>query len=178
LTQSERDSAWNDLASPDAARARRLVNRLSREPDLAMALLEEHFKAPVPPMGLDAQALVRDLDSSRFAVREEASRRLREMGSKAETALRLALKGATPEMKQRIEPLLNALDPMPRLPLTGEVLRGVRAIEVMERIGTPAAGRLLQSWREQVISARLALEARLALDRLAPDRPSGLDERR
>ena len=35
LTTAERESAWNDLASTDAAKARGAVNCLSREPEAA-----------------------------------------------------------------------------------------------------------------------------------------------
>lgn len=54
----------------------------------------------------------------------------------------------------------------PEVPLSGDTLRGVRAIEVLERIGTPAASKLLERWRDQVASPRLAAEATFALDRV------------
>ena len=85
---------------------------------------------------------------------------------KAESALREALKEPTPEAKQRIEKLLEALDAT-RLPLTNtEALRSVRAIEVLERARTPAAKTLLQSWADQPAESRLAAEARVAVERL------------
>ena len=85
---------------------------------------------------------------------------------KAESALREALKGATPEVKRRIDKLLEALDAT-ALPLTDpEALRGVRAIEVLERARTPAARTLLQAWADQPAEPRLAAEAHLAVERL------------
>jgi RNA polymerase sigma factor (sigma-70 family) len=54
----------------------------------------------------------------------------------------------------------------PEIPVSGDTLRGVRAIEVLERIGTPAAHKLLEGWRDQTSSARLSAEATFALDRL------------
>jgi hypothetical protein len=53
------------------------------------------------------------------------------------------------------------------LPAAGDTLRGIRAIEVLERIGTPAARQLLQKWAEQVSDIHLATEARLAAGRQA-----------
>jgi hypothetical protein len=54
----------------------------------------------------------------------------------------------------------------PEIPVSGDTLRGVRAIEVLERTGTSAARKLLEGWRDQVSSPRLAAEASFALDRL------------
>ena len=56
--------------------------------------------------------------------------------------------------------------PVPYLPLQGEYLRGVRAIEVLERIGTPAAKTQLDRWAKQKANPRLAEEARFCLQRL------------
>jgi hypothetical protein len=54
-----------------------------------------------------------------------------------------------------------------RRPLvTGEALRGVRSVEVLERIGTPPAKKLLQAWADQTGEVYVAAEAGLALDRL------------
>jgi hypothetical protein len=166
LTKAEREAAWDDLASPDAAKARRAIDRLGREPEAAVALLGERFKAPAVPANADVSALIQALDSQAFAEREQASRQIRKVGLKAESALREALKGATLEAKQRIEKLLEALDAT-QLPLTNtEALRGVRAIEVLERTRAPAAKALLQSWADQPAEPRLAAEAREAMERL------------
>jgi hypothetical protein len=166
LTKAEREAAWDDLASTDAAKARRAVDRLAREPEAAVPLLGERFKAPVVRTNADASALIRALDNQAFAERERVSRQLREVGLKAESALREALKQATPEAKRRIEKLLEALD-VTRLPLTDtEALRAVRAIQVLERARTPAAKTLLQSWADQPAEPRLAVEARVAVERL------------
>jgi RNA polymerase sigma factor (sigma-70 family) len=167
LTPAERNAAWDHLAGADAAMARQAVDRLAREPKAATILLEKEFKAPTAPVDANILELIRALDSPAFAARERAARRLREIGLKAEPALREALQSATPETKHRIERLLEALDPTPRLPLAGEALRGVRAIEVLERAGTPAAQKLLQAWADQPVEPVLAAEARLALERLA-----------
>jgi hypothetical protein len=114
-------------------------------------------------------ALIKDLDSDVFARREEASKKLREYGTKAERALRRELAGAaSPETKRRLESVLEAIGPLVlRLPLTGDALRGVRAIEVLERVATPEAQTLLQAWAEQERDERLAAEATTALERIS-----------
>jgi len=166
LNEAERAAAWDDVASDDVAKARRAVDHLARDPDTATTLLGEKFQAPPAPEDVDIPALIRDLDNPAFAMRERATRRLREVGRRAEPKLKEALKAAPPEMKRRIEQLLNALDEIRRLLLTGEALRGVRAIEVLERVATPDAKSMLRGWAEQSAEPRLAAEARLALDRL------------
>jgi hypothetical protein len=54
----------------------------------------------------------------------------------------------------------------PEIPVSGETLRGLRAIEALERTGTPTARALLARWRDQARHPRLAVEAAFALDRI------------
>src|SRR5262249_13155040 len=84
VTPADRDAAWVELAAADASAARRALHRLARDPDAAMALLGERFRAPAPPAEADVPALIRELDSPTFGDRERASRRLREVGPRAE----------------------------------------------------------------------------------------------
>jgi RNA polymerase sigma factor (sigma-70 family) len=176
LTKAERDAAWDDLSgAAEPAKARLAIDRLARDPDAAVTMLAERFKAPAAPAEADIPALIRALDSPAFADREKATRRLRDAGPKTEPALREALKTATLEAKQRIDQLLESFNASKRLPLTGEALRGVRAIEVLERTGTPAAKTLLRAWADQTAELSVATEAGLALDRLKlrDDKPDG-----
>ncbi|MBO0699312.1 MAG: PQQ-binding-like beta-propeller repeat protein, partial [Zavarzinella sp.] len=166
LTPADRHAAWDDLAAGiDPAKARRAVDRLARDPDGALALLTDRFKASAPPEA-DVPALVRTLDSPAFADREKAMRRLREAGPKVEPVLRDALRTASAEAKQRIEKLLSAIETSRQPPVSGEAIRSVRAVEVLERIGTPAAKELLQTWADQTAEVYVADEAGCALDRL------------
>jgi RNA polymerase sigma factor (sigma-70 family) len=167
LTPADRDAAWGELAG-ETATARRAVARLTGDPEAALILLKARFQAPAPPAAADVPALIRALDSRTFAEREKATARLREAGRKAERALRETLATATPEMKERINRVLADLNPSPHLPLSGENLRGARAIEVLERLSTPAAATILTAWSEQAANPYLAGEARLALGRLPP----------
>jgi hypothetical protein len=71
------------------------------------------------------------------------------------------------ERKRRIEGILATTTPPPlKLPLSGETLRGVRAVEVLERLATPKARELLRSWAEQIDDLHLAVEAAAALARV------------
>jgi RNA polymerase sigma factor (sigma-70 family) len=167
LTDGEIEKLWTDLGSTSPSRARAAVQRLARHPG-AVGLVAKRFRPP--PADAKLAALLDDLDSDTFAKREEAARQIRAYGSKAESALRRTLaKPPSLEMRRRIENLLSEMTlPSLNLPLSGDRLRGVRAIEVLERAGNTAARSLLQAWAEQTQDAHLAIEARLALERLGP----------
>jgi RNA polymerase sigma factor (sigma-70 family) len=163
LSAKELEARWIDLASDDAAKAWEAVGRLTESPKEALALLRERVKPlPIAPKEL-TRKLLADLDSDSFAVREAAVKRLKELGLQAEPALRAA-HAANPslEMRRRIEDLLAALQAAPSLP-TAEELRHLRALVVLECIGTPEARRLLEQVATGPESARLTRQARAAL---------------
>ena len=160
------DAAWTALADPDPAVARPIVERLIGDPDAALALLKVRFRPPPDPEPADVAALVHALEADRFAVREAAMKKLIALGSAAEGALRKAVEGKTSaELAERVRGLLDRLDPPDKLPVQADRLRGIRAIEVLERIGTPAARELSSAWQKQVSDARLAAEADRAIKR-------------
>ena len=73
------------------------------------------------------------------------------------------------EAKRRIEGLLSVMPATVQgLPVPGETLRGVRAVEVLERVGTAQARELVAGWADQAKDPRLAGEARAALGRPGP----------
>jgi hypothetical protein len=82
----------------------------------------------------------------------------------AESALEAVLKGQpSAEARRRTEQLLAKV----QKELTGEALRALRAVEVLEHIGTPEASRVLESLAKGAPGARLTGEAKASLDRLA-----------
>jgi RNA polymerase sigma factor (sigma-70 family) len=160
LRTKEIESLWADLADVDAAKAWRAVWRLSDAPNDARAFLRGRVK-PCPTAAADpVRKLLADLDSDTFDVREAALKRLKELGPQAEPALRAALK-AKPSLEQRrrIEALLTAAPSPP----TPDELRQLRALIVLERIGTREARRLLEDVAKGPPSARLTRQARNAL---------------
>jgi RNA polymerase sigma factor (sigma-70 family) len=167
---SDVEKCWRDLVSESPTTARAAVNWLAGHPSAAMALLRTKFHVePLPPDPIVA-SLIKDLDSDTFATREEATRKLVEQGPKVEKPLRRLLAGTpSAEARRRAEEILPRLTaPVQRLPLSGETLRGVRAIEVLERIHTPEAGRLLEAWCEPGRDPRLNTEAEAVVARLGP----------
>jgi RNA polymerase sigma factor (sigma-70 family) len=155
---------WADLAAKDGNKAYAAMWKLADLPASAVALFGKHLK-PAPPADADkVRRLVQDLDSDKFAIRQAAGQQLEEMGRAVAPALRRALEGKNSlETRQRLEGLLAKLA---ATVLSPDVVRRLRAIQVLEQIATPEARQLLRglaegpaSWEKQ--------EAQAALDRLA-----------
>ena len=109
--------------------------------------------------------LIADLDDDDFAVREKATAGLAKLGTAAEPALRQALKDRPPaESRRRLEALVSALE---GATFTPEHRRLLRAVEVLEHIGTPEAQRVLRRLDKESQEVDLARAARAALGRLA-----------
>lgn len=162
-TAEELDNLWQDLESEDGERAYRALRRLSALPDQCVPLLRERVKV-TGPTAAQIERLVADLDGDRFAVRQRATRELDEMGVTAEPVLRKALEGKPSlEVRQRIELLVGR---MKGRPLTGELLRGWRALEILERVGNPEARKALEKFAEGPAAALIAEEAKASLGRL------------
>jgi hypothetical protein len=103
------------------------------------------------------------LDSPRFARREQASRRLAEFGEDAEPTLRQALADKpSAQARQRLERILAG----PRLAPPPDLLRSLRALQILEAIGDEPARRVLGRLAEGAPAFRLTREARAAVDRL------------
>ncbi len=155
--------AWVRLASPDPRVGQAAVRQLVADPREAIRLLTVGFTPAVPA---NVTALIADLDSPRFPDREAASKALAEIADTAETALREAAEtSASAEVRQRAEAILRRLTPS-----AGHVspayLRAVRAVEVLERIGTAETRAVLAGW---AADARLTVrgpEAAAAVTRL------------
>jgi RNA polymerase sigma factor (sigma-70 family) len=170
LGDAEADALWVDLGAADAARAYAAVWRLADDPARAVPLLREHLRPTTPPPADVVRPLLDELDSDRFEVRTAAEERLRELGEGAVPALREALKGnPSAQRRRRVEAVLEALDTSGLL--AGEPLRGARAVQVLERIGSPEARQALERLAGGVASARLTWEAKAALDRRPPPAP-------
>jgi hypothetical protein len=155
---------WSALAGGDARKAHEAVWAMIGSPEPSVALLRSRMQPVAAVAAAELRQLVADLDSAEFARREAASRRLAELGERAEPALREASKSAaSPEQRRRIDVLLAG----PRVIRSGEPLRQVRAVEVLEHIGTPKARQVLQKLAEGAPEARMTQEAKRALQRLA-----------
>jgi RNA polymerase sigma factor (sigma-70 family) len=165
LTAADVEAHWTLLAEDNATSAYAAFWHLVDDPRLSVKFINDRLK-PILALPPDAtRPLLSDLDSAEFQKREAAKQKLEELGELAEPALRLALK-ANPslEMRKRLETLLERLTPTG--PLKGEALRDVRAIQILERIGTPQARSVLQRVSQGLESASLTRAAKESLSRM------------
>jgi hypothetical protein len=164
LEPAEERQCWDDLASTDAGRAARAQARLRAAPPQAVALVRRQVR-PVPAVAPEKlQAWIKDLDSDDFAQRQQATAELAKLGCLAEPALKKAQEDRPSlEARRRIASLLDKRST--EEPTSGEELRGLRAVELLERLAQPEADELLQALSEGARGARLTREARSALER-------------
>jgi hypothetical protein len=120
--------------------------------------------------------LIADLDNKRFTVREEATQELEQLGELAEGTLLTALAGRPPiEVRRRIDRILEA-NKSRRLNPPPDQVRLARAVEVLERIGDPAARKLLATLAQGAPEGPLTRDAEGALQRLG-QRPAAPNQR-
>lgn len=164
LSPEEAATFWQALAEDDAARANRALAGLAAAPTQAVPLIRQRF--PTAWKTPDAKTLSRlivELDDDSFAVRERATRELAEAGADAADALHAALaNNLSPEARRRIKPLVDRL----QKGSNPKRLRALRAIEVLERIGSPPAKELLHDLAGQPLSDELKEEVQASLRRL------------
>jgi RNA polymerase sigma factor (sigma-70 family) len=159
-----RDTLWKDLGSSDAARAGDILNRLAADPDGAIALIRERLAPAAAADSVQVSRWLADLDAPRFAARTNAAAELERLGELAEPALRKALAGtSSAEVKSQVERLLAKLDGLVE---QADTLRGIRSVEVLERIATPDARALLVELAKGAPAARLTRQAADSLRRL------------
>jgi WD40 repeat protein len=153
---------WDRLGSKDAAEAYRALWALVAAAEEAVPVLRQQLGAA--PEGKRLAALIADLDDKRFAVREKATFELLQFGDLAEHVLRQAL-AAKPslETQRRLERLLR------RITDTSESrrLQRLRAVAVLEYIGTPAAREVLRACAGGDAAAPFTRDVRASLQRLA-----------
>jgi RNA polymerase sigma factor (sigma-70 family) len=157
------EARWADLASADARRAYAALWGLVATPEQTVPLLADRVRPADPALVERVRRRIGELNSSQFRIREAASRELAELAEQVEPVLRESLRGPlTAEQRRRVEGLLSQPDVI-RDP---ELLRALRAVEVLERIGTPEARQVLQRLVGGLPTARLTREAKAAIDRL------------
>jgi WD40 repeat protein len=160
LGNAELEALWADLGSLDAARAHRAGWTLVDSARQAAAYLRGQVK---PVTQVDAAALrklLAELDSDTFAVRVAANEELKILGERAEQGVREALQGNAPlETRRRLKQLLED-------PPGPTIIRSLRAIAVLERIGAPEAALVLETLAKGAPGVRTTVDAAAALERV------------
>jgi WD40 repeat protein len=157
------EELWASLAGTpeEAGRAIRL---LTARPPVTVALFREKLSpaALAEPDAATVAKLIAQLDAPAFADREAAAKQLAAAIRFVEPQLSAAHAAATsPEQRERLAALLAGAEKFTR-----EELRHVRAVEVLEKIGTPAAAALVERLAGGNPDALLTREARATLSRL------------
>ncbi len=162
---------WEDLAGDDARRAFRAVGALASAAPQALPFLRERLKPSASPTADRVSRLIADLDDDRYPVRQAAYEELRGYGKEVEAELRKVLEGKPPlEVRRRVEALLAVLADVAAL--SPQQLRLLRALQALERMGTPEARAVVKSLAEGSRTAWQTRHGRAALERLDRRRPA------
>jgi hypothetical protein len=143
---------WLDLAG-DSSTGFSAVVELGAFPAQAVQLIGDKLK-PVPHTGP-------------FAEREAAEAQLASLGEVVGSAVREVTKSDDPERRDRAYRLLKALNGRTRV----ELVRALRAVEVLEYTDTPSGRAVLAKLAEGEPTARLTQDAKAALARLRANDP-------
>jgi hypothetical protein len=155
---------WEQLANEDPAEAQEAIVALAKEPGRAVRLFTAKLCLVTPIPRARIAAWVAQLDSSDFPTRKAAIRDLEAAKEQAAEALREAAdKAVALEVRLRARRLLEQLDDLAK---DGERMRQLRAVEVLERIGTKEAVALLEKLAGGAPAATLTREANASLRRL------------
>lgn len=157
--------AWDDLAATDARTAFAAMVGLIAHPADAVELLRERLR---PRPALDEKRLARlvaGLDDETYRARQRAVAELTALGERARPALRKAAREGSLDARRAAEDLLARLDGA-HVGVPVEVLRGLRAVEVLERIGTKSARQVLAEAARNAASPAVREVASAALSRL------------
>lgn len=167
-TKTDLAAWWTDLASENAQRAAAAIASFLHKPEISTAFIQDKLR---PEKAIDEKHLtqwIADLDADAFETRESASRELIRLSNRVEGRLRQELKKRpTLEVRRRIEIVLETIDANELPP---ETLRELRAMEVLEHIGTPQARRVLEALSKGAAEARQTREAKAVLRRLETKR--------
>jgi hypothetical protein len=171
LSAERLQALWADLASKDAGKAFDAIGLLTASGKQAIPLLKSRLRpAPAPADPKQVARLMADFDSEQFAVRRKAMEDLRQLAERAEPTLREAHQGKLSlEARKRVEELLEAVRTSAVSP---ENLRNLRAVEVLEHLGTPDARQVLKTLADGAPHAWLTRETRASLERLAKRQPT------
>lgn len=162
LTEQELANHWESLAATDAGKAYEARVDLLDAPKSAVSFLAKRLH---PAPAIDArrvQELIKNLDSDSFQERDDAAKELDRLGELVREPLRKALADhPSSEMRRSLQVLLGKL-----AHLTPSQLRYVRAIEILEGIGTPEAVGIMQRLRKGNLDSLLTVESRTVIARM------------
>jgi hypothetical protein len=160
----QRRRLWADLEDKNAVAVYQAMCRLIAAPRQAVTLLKERL-LPAPPRDVKLiRGLIEELDSEQFSRRDAAAKELAKLCYLAEPELRETLKTTRSfEVRRQVLDLLKF--PTATIVEPGYV-RQLRAIQLLERIGSREAREVLKTVASGEPLAKITHEARAALNRL------------
>ncbi len=162
LTAKDLELLWADLAGDDAAKAYYTGGRLLSAPETACAFLGKKLR-PTADETKRIRDLIAALDDDEFSTREAARKELKNLGSVAEPQLRQTLDDKPPaETRRIVKELLDGVWTAP----TAEERRLIRAVWMLEQIGSAEARTTLERLAAGAAAAPHTREAKSALQRL------------
>ena len=161
---------WQDLAGGDSMKAYHAQLVLIARPAQTVPFLKARLKPVSPTDQAKVEKLLANLDSKQYKVREQAMKELEKLGDLGADAIqKQLLKGKLSlEMVRRVEALNDKLQGPMR---PGPILQAKRAIEVLERIGTPEARQVLETLAGGAVGHRLTVDAADSVQRLKKGTP-------
>jgi hypothetical protein len=155
---------WQSLQKP-GGEGYRSATLLTHWPQQTVPFLRARLKREPPRDARRVTRLVAQLDSDSRPQRDAAMRQLEQLGELAVPELEQAVtKPASAEVQRRAQALLDAVG---REAMTGAPLRALRAVRVLEQIGTPAAREVLRELARGEPLASLTQASKTALQRPA-----------
>ncbi|HSQ55874.1 MAG TPA: hypothetical protein VLM40_09010, partial [Gemmata sp.] len=160
LGPRELAALWEDLTRADPQVPYEAIQILAASPERSVPFLASVLHPVAKIETGKVRKWIADLGSEDFAVREAGSKALSQYGDEIGPELRKALAAdPSPEVRRRLQALLAAPWPPVRR-------KELRAVWVLELIGTPAARKLLESLANGEPDAALTREARRACSSL------------
>ena len=163
LQHADLEQCWQILATNDGSKAFVAICDLTASPKEAVSWIKVNVKPAAAVETKRIEDLIAQLDDNQFKVREKATAELYKIGEPIVPALVKVLEGnLTLETKRRLEEIRNRLTTKV---LQGDRLRNYRAIEVLERIGTPEARQVLEELAARCAGTLLTTSAQAVLKR-------------
>ncbi len=146
FTQNEK-GLWASLDSADAREAQRTMQRLAAGGERAVPLLRTALQKPPEPLEAErVQQFLMRLNHDFASVRETAAKELAQLGAAADAGLRQSLQNnVTAEGRTRIEAYFASRPSRCAGIPSGRLLGTLRALQVLEEIGTKEAREVLDA---------------------------------
>lgn len=160
---SKSDDDWQALRGEDAPKAFLAMRRLAADPEAMLKTASEHLNPAKPIDSQWVAARLRDLDHQEFAERARATRELEASDDGVAAALeRFLSTEPSAEARQRAEKILARIRDRAA---TDQAVQSLRALEVLEWLGTARARELVEKLARGAEGVSLTEEARRSLER-------------